>query len=62
MLKSEEEVLDAAKKKQVSVVATNIVVNCPVIFSAGGGIGAVWWRKCFAGGLMVDSVDSVQVK
>ncbi|MBC7502076.1 MAG: hypothetical protein H7315_16520 [Herminiimonas sp.] len=38
VLKSEEEVLDAAEKKQVSVVATNIVVNCPVIFSAGGGM------------------------
>lgn len=37
VLKSEEEVLQAAEKRQVSITKTNIVINCPVIFSVAGG-------------------------
>lgn len=38
VLKSEEDVLAAADKGEVSIVQTNIVVNCPVIFSPQGGL------------------------
>ncbi|MGZ3237536.1 MAG: DUF7482 domain-containing protein [Burkholderiaceae bacterium] len=37
VLRSEEEVLSAADKGQVSIKQTNIVINCPVIFSEQGG-------------------------
>ncbi|MGZ3159133.1 MAG: DUF7482 domain-containing protein, partial [Burkholderiaceae bacterium] len=37
VLRSEEEVLTAADQGQVSIKQTNIVVNCPVIFSEQGG-------------------------
>jgi hypothetical protein len=37
VLRSEEEVLTAADKGQVSIKQTNIVINCPVIFSEQGG-------------------------
>lgn len=35
-LKSEEELLDAAERKQVSLEVTDIVVNCPVTRSSSG--------------------------
>lgn len=38
VLRSEEEVLTAADKKEVSIKPTNIVINCPVIFSEQGGV------------------------
>jgi hypothetical protein len=38
VLKSEEEVLAAADKGEVSITQTNVVVNCPVIFSPQGGL------------------------
>jgi hypothetical protein len=38
VLKSEEEVLEAADKGEVTITQTNIVVNCPVIFSPQGGL------------------------
>ncbi|HEY8102542.1 MAG TPA: hypothetical protein VIF82_17520 [Burkholderiaceae bacterium] len=37
VLRSEEEVLAAADKGQVNIKQTNIVINCPVIFSEQGG-------------------------
>jgi hypothetical protein len=37
VLRSEEEVLAAAEKGEVSIEQTNVVVNCPVIFSEQGG-------------------------
>lgn len=37
VLRSEEEVLAAADKGQVAIKPTNIVVNCPVLFSEQGG-------------------------
>ena len=37
VLRSEEEVLTAGDKGQVSIKQTNIVINCPVIFSEQGG-------------------------
>jgi hypothetical protein len=37
-LRSEEEVLAAAATGQVTIVKTNIVVNCPVIFTPQGGM------------------------
>jgi hypothetical protein len=37
VLHSEEEVLTAADKGEVSIKQTNIVINCPVIFSEQGG-------------------------
>jgi hypothetical protein len=38
VLRSEEEVLTAADKNEVSIKQTNIVINCPVIFSEQGGV------------------------
>jgi hypothetical protein len=38
VLRSEEEVLTAADKGEVSIKETNIVINCPVIFSEQGGV------------------------
>ena len=38
VLKSEEEVLQAADNGEVTITQTNIVVNCPVIFSPQGGL------------------------
>jgi hypothetical protein len=37
-LKSEEEVLNAQSQGLVEIVKTNIVVNCPVIFTPFGGL------------------------
>jgi hypothetical protein len=37
-LKSEEEVLNARSQGLVDIVKTNIVVNCPVIFTPYGGL------------------------
>ncbi|ASU39090.1 hypothetical protein hmeg3_12875 [Herbaspirillum sp. meg3] len=37
VLKSEEEVLAAEEAGQVSIEKTNLIVNCPVVFSAEGG-------------------------
>jgi hypothetical protein len=37
-LKSEEEVLNAQSQGLVDIVKTNIVVNCPVIFTPYGGL------------------------
>jgi hypothetical protein len=37
-LKSEEEVLSARDQGLVTVVKTNIVVNCPVIYTPAGGL------------------------
>ncbi len=37
VLRSEEEVLAAADKGEVTIRETNIVINCPVIFSEQGG-------------------------
>jgi hypothetical protein len=37
VLRSEEEVLAAADKGEVTIKQTNIVINCPVIFSEQGG-------------------------
>jgi hypothetical protein len=37
-LTSEEEVLAAAASGMVTIVKTNIVVNCPVIFTPSGGL------------------------
>ncbi len=37
-LKSEEEVLNARDQGLVTVVKTNIVVNCPVIYTPAGGL------------------------
>lgn len=42
LLRSEEEILAAEEKGLLTVVKSNIVVNCPVIFAAGAGLpGAV---------------------
>jgi hypothetical protein len=38
VLKSEEEVLSARDQGLVTVVKTNIVVNCPVIYTPYGGL------------------------
>ena len=38
VLKSEEEILEAADRGEVTITQTNIVVNCPVIFSPQGGL------------------------
>ena len=37
ILKSEEEVLDAKEDGDVTIVKTNIVLNCPVIYTPQGG-------------------------
>ena len=37
-LKSEEEVLAAARAGLVTITKTNIVVNCPVVFPPDGGL------------------------
>jgi hypothetical protein len=37
ILKSEEDVLDAQSKGLVDIVKTNIVINCPVIYTPYGG-------------------------
>ncbi|MFZ6649568.1 DUF7482 domain-containing protein [Undibacterium sp. TJN25] len=37
VLRSEEEVLDAEEKKLVSIQATDIVVNCPILFAVKDG-------------------------
>lgn len=37
VLRSEEEVLDAEEKKLVSIQATDIVVNCPILFALKDG-------------------------
>lgn len=38
VLTSEEEILDAQSRGLVTIVKTNIVVNCPVIFTPSGGL------------------------
>jgi hypothetical protein len=38
LLRSEQEVLDAEEAGDVTIVQTNIVVNCPVIFTPEGGL------------------------
>jgi hypothetical protein len=38
VLKSEEEVLSAQSQGLVTIVKTNIVVNCPVIYTPAGGL------------------------
>lgn len=38
LLRSEEEILSAEEQGQVAITPTNIVVNCPVIFSEQGGL------------------------
>lgn len=38
VLRSEAEVLQAAARKEVTLVKTTIVVNCPVIFTPRGGL------------------------
>ena len=38
LLTSEEEVLDAQSQGLVTIVKTNIVINCPVIYTPAGGL------------------------
>ena len=38
LLTSEEEILDAQSRGLVTVVKTNIVINCPVIYTPSGGL------------------------
>lgn len=38
LLRSEEEILAAEEKGLLTVVKSNIVVNCPVVFAAGTGL------------------------
>jgi len=37
LLRSEQEIADAEQKKQVRVAATDVVVNCPILFSRKRG-------------------------
>ncbi len=37
VLKSEEEILDAKAKGELTVTKTNVVINCPIIFTPEGG-------------------------
>ena len=37
-LKSEEEILAAAKSGEVTVTKTNVIINCPIVFRPGAGI------------------------
>ncbi len=36
-LKSEEEILAAAKSGEVTITKTNVVINCPIVFRPGAG-------------------------
>jgi len=37
LLRSEQEIADAEQKKQVRIAATDVVVNCPILFSRKSG-------------------------
>jgi len=40
LLRSEQEIADAEQKKQVRIAATDVVVNCPILFSRKSGAPA----------------------